>query len=136
MAAELQLLELLLAYPSFVRKVIAVVKPEDIIHADARRVLVELYGAYAAGLVPDFDALRERLTDRPDLIEAAARRQFTGLQMQEPDQWLGRILKRFEDMKVEAVQKQLKEQLASASGDEAIELLRRLQQTQEKKNRG
>jgi DNA primase len=136
MAAELQLLELLLAYPSFVRKVIAVVKPEDITHADARRVLVELYAAYAAGLVPDFDALRERLTDRPDLIEAAARRQSTGLQMQEPDQWLARILKRFEDMKVEAVQKQLKEQLGSASGDEAIELLRRLQQTQEKKNRG
>ena len=137
LAAELQLLELLLAHPGFVPQAAVAVSPEQVTHTGIQRILAELYAAHTAGLVPDIDALRERLADRPDLFEAAAQRQFIGQQMREPEQWLGRILKRFDDMKAEALQKNVKDQLASASGDEATELLRRLQQARhDKKNAG
>ena len=135
LAAELQLLELLLAHPAFVPQASVAVGPEQVTHTGIRRILTELYAAQAAGLVPDIDALRERLADRPDLFEAAAQRQFIGQSMREPEQWLGRILRRFEEMKTEALRKSVKEQLASANEDEATELLRRLQETQ-KKNAG
>jgi DNA primase len=134
-AAELQLLELLLAHPGFVPQASVAVKPDKITHTGVRRILEELFAVHAAGRVPDIDSLRERLADRPDLFEAAARRQFVGQQMREPEQWLGRILKRFEEMETEAVRRSVKDQLAAANDDEATELLRRLQETQ-KKNAG
>ncbi|HVL15064.1 MAG TPA: hypothetical protein VM529_21010 [Gemmata sp.] len=132
LAAELQLLELLLAHPAFVPQAAAAVNPEQVTHTGIRRILTELFAAQSAGLVPDIDALRERLADRPDLFEAAAQRQFIGQSMREPEQWLGRILKRFDEMRREAESRRVKEQLASASDDEATELLRRLQQTRKK----
>ncbi len=133
LAAEYQLLELVLAHPGFVPQASVAVTPQQVTHTGIRRILTELYTAHTIGLVADIDSLRERLADRPDLFDAAIKRQFIGQQMREPEQWLARILKRFEEMKVEAEQKLVKEQLASAGEDEAVELLRRLQQTQDKK---
>ncbi|HSQ54897.1 MAG TPA: toprim domain-containing protein, partial [Gemmata sp.] len=130
LAAELQLLELLLAHPGFVSQAAGAVDPEQITHSGIRRILTELYSAHMAGMVPDIDVLRERLTDRPDLFEAAAQRQLIGQSMREPEQWFGRILKRFDDMKADVERKQVKDRLASANPDEAVELLRRLQKTQ------
>jgi DNA primase len=136
-AAEMQFLELLLAHPLFVGKAVAAVTPEQITHPDAKRVLVEMYAVHAVGMTPDMDALRERLQDRPDLFEAAERRRFVGQHMQEPEEWLNRILRRFAELRAEAEQRAVKEQLASASADEAVELLRKLQQTGgKKKNAG
>ena len=54
-----------------------------------------------------------------------------GEQMQDRGEWLARLLKRFTDMKAQAAAKTVKEQLAVATDEqEAVELLRKLQQTQ------
>jgi len=79
------------------------------------------------------DWLREQLLDRPDLFESAQKLQFVGHQMQERERWLGRLLQRFADMKVEAEERSLKEQLSGAASEQAVELLRKLQQLHERK---
>src|SRR5262249_28429781 len=132
-AAERQLLEIVLADPGLVPKAMVALTPEELTHSGLRRMLTELYSAQTSGAVPDVDALRERLTDRPDLFDAALKLQFAGQFMQERERWLTRLLKCFADLKAEAEQRLLKEQLAGASDEQAIELLRRLQQAHEKK---
>jgi DNA primase len=131
-AAEKQLVELLLADPALVPVAAAQLAPDEITHTGLRRILSELYAVHASGAVPDLEALRVRLEDRPDLFEAAASRLHpVGQQMQDREQWLARLLKRFADMKAQAAAKTVKEQLASATDEQqAIELLRKLQQTQ------
>ena len=71
-------------------------------HSGLRRLLSELYRSQAAGAVPDLDWLREQLIDRPDLFEWAMKHQFIGQQMQEREQWLGRLLRRFTEMKAKS----------------------------------
>jgi len=110
-----------------------VIAPEELTHTGLRRLLSELYRSQAAGAVPDLDWLREQLLDRPDLFEWAMNGQFIGQQMQDREQWLGRLLKRFADMKVEAEQRALKEQLAASDADQTVELLRKMKQAYEKK---
>ena len=93
----------LLADPGLVPKAAAAIAPEELTHTGLRRMLAELYShpRRRRGR-PTSTALRERLLDRPDLFESAQKLQFVGQQMQEREQWLGRLLKRFADMKVEA----------------------------------
>jgi DNA primase len=131
-AAEKQLVELLLADPALVPVAAAQLAPEELTHTGLRRILSELYAVHAGGAVPDLEALRVRLDDRPDLFEAAASRLHpVGQQMQDREQWLARLLKRFADMKAQAAARTVKEQLATATDEEQeIELLRKLQQTQ------
>ena len=128
-SAERQLLEVLLAEPELVPTAAASLTPEEISHTGLRRMLAELYALHAAGQVPDMDALRVRLIDRPDLVDAAMKLQFVGRQMTDRPEWLTRILARFAEMGVETEKKALKAQLASGAVDEtqALELLRRLQ---------
>ncbi|VTR98079.1 dna primase : DNA primase OS=Planctomyces limnophilus (strain ATCC 43296 / DSM 3776 / IFAM 1008 / 290) GN=Plim_0213 PE=3 SV=1: zf-CHC2: Toprim_N: Toprim_4 [Gemmata massiliana] len=132
-AAERQLVELLLSDPTLVAVAAPNVTPEEITHSGLRRILTELLTAQSAGMVPDLEALRERLNDRPDLFEAAQTLQFVGQQMQDREQWLSRLLKRFSEMKAEAEAKKAKELLTGASDAETIELLRRIQQTRQPK---
>ncbi len=132
-AAERQLVELLLSDPTLVTAAAPNVTPEEITHSGLRRILTELFTAQSAGMVPDLEALRERLNDRPDLFEAAQTLQFVGQQMQDREQWLNRLLKRFSEMKAEAEAKKAKELLTGASDAETIELLRRIQQTRQPK---
>ncbi|AMV27915.1 DNA primase [Gemmata sp. SH-PL17] len=132
-AAERQLVELLLSDPTLVAAAAPNVTPEEITHSGLRRILTELFTAQSAGMVPDLEALRERLNDRPDLFEAAQTLQFVGQQMQDREQWLSRLLKRFGEMKAEAEAKKAKELLTGASDAETIELLRRIQQTRQPK---
>lgn len=127
--AEMQLLELVLAHPRFIPEAARAVALERVSHSGLRRVLRELYALQATGATPDADALRERLHDRPDLYDAALKRLFVGQHMQEPEQHLGRILRWFGKQATEAEQRAVAAQLkAGADGDEANELLRRLQQ--------
>jgi DNA primase len=126
---ERQLLELLLADPTLVPRAAAAIAPEELAHTGLRRMLGELYAVQAAGGAPDIDALRERLPDRPDLFDAALKLQYVGQHMQDRDQWLGRVLKRFTELKIEAEKRAVAERLKTAEDDEAVELLRRLQQT-------
>ena len=124
-----------LASPWLVPSAAAALSPDDISHSGLRRMLAELYSIQAAGLAPDMDSLRERLLDCPELFESAKRLHEVGHQVdRESDarsEWLGVILKRFTDMRIQAEERRLREQLGSQSADEdsAVELLRRLQQT-------
>ncbi len=135
-ATERQLLEIVLADPSLVPKAATVIAPEEVSHSGLRRMLAELYATQAEGRVPDIDALRERLADRPDLFESSQKLQFVGQHMQDRDQWLGRILKRFAELKVEAEQQAISAKLSAATDEETIELLRRKQEAGTRKNAG
>ena len=115
-AAEKQLVEILLADPGLVPKAAAAMAPDELTHSGLRRILSELYRSQAAGAVPDLDWLREQLLDRPDLFDAVIKLQHVGQEMQEREQWLGRLLKRFAEMKVKAEERSLKDQLAASSG--------------------
>ena len=133
--AEQDLLQILLADPGLLPRAAAAIIPEAISHSGLRRILAELYAAQAAGAVPDLDYLRERLSDRPDLFDAAVRLQALGHDMKDREPWLSKTLKRIEELKTEAQQKKLKEQITGASGDEAKELLRKIQMNYLKKKR-
>ncbi len=126
--AERQLLQLLLADPGLTPRAAQAVSPDDITHTGLRRLLAELYTAQAAGLVPDLDALRERLNDRPDLFEAAVKLHYVGQYVNPKDQWLTRVLKRFTELKADAERRKLLTQLPGASEDQVNELFRKLHQ--------
>lgn len=136
--AQLNLVELLLAHPAFVAEAVAVVHPDEFTHADARRVLQELYDVHAAGVVPDMDRLRERLADRPDLFAAAERRRFIGQHMQEPEQNVARILGWFARQKRESEERSLTARLKSdeLTPDEAREVMTRLKEIQQRRTAG
>lgn len=130
-AAERQLVELLLADPALVPAAATQLTAEEITHSGLRRILTELYAIHAAGAVPDLEALRARLDDRPDLFDVAAYRLTpVGQAMQDRAEWLNRLLKRFAELKAEATAKSVTQRLASASDEEAMELFRQLQKTQ------
>lgn len=130
-AAERQLVELLLADPALVPAAATRLAPEELTHSGLRRILSELYAIHAAGAVPDLEALRARLEDRPDLFNAAAYTLYpVGQTMQDREQWLARLLNRFAELKAAVAARSVKEQLATATDEQAIELLRQLQQTQ------
>jgi DNA primase len=117
--AERQLVELLLADPGLVPVAAAQVKPEEVTHSGLRRLLSDLYAIHTAGAVPDIEALRARLEDRPDLFDAAEKLLFVGQQMNDREQWLQRVLKVFAELKAKAKANALKEQLAAAPDDDA-----------------
>ncbi len=136
-AAENQLAQLLLADPGLVPVAAAQLTPEEITHTGLRRIVSELFAIHATGTVADLEALRVRLDDRPDLFDVAAHKlQFVGQQMQDREQWLARLLKRFAEMKADAEANRAKELLTNASDEETMELLRRIQQTQPKRSAG
>ena len=125
--AERQLLELLLAEPVLVPSAIGKISPNQISHTGLRRMLAELYGLQESGQSPDLDALRVRLIDRPDLVEAAQRLQFVGLHTQDRPDYLRRVIHWFDGQQIEAEKKALKDQLAAGADDEqAKELLRQM----------
>ncbi len=129
-SVERQLVELLLADPGLVPTAAFAVTPDDLTHTGLKRILGEMYAIQAAGAVPDLDALRERLGDRPDLYDAAQKLHFVGASMgREPEEraeWLKRVLTRFSDLKAEADRRRVRDALA-AGADDAAELLRLLQ---------
>lgn len=130
-ACEKQLIELLLADPGLVPTAAFAVTPDEVTHTGLRRILGEMYAIQAAGAIPDLDALRERLGDRPDLYDAAQKLHFVGTSMgREPEEradWLKRVLKRFADLKAEAERRRVRDALAAGT-DDAAELLRLLKE--------
>lgn len=130
MSAEMQLLDLLLAYPEYLEKSRSTVLAEELAHSGLRRLLEELYAIHDRKQTPDMDILRERLHDRPDLYDAAEKRRFVGLHTSEPELNLARVLEFFGKQKRQAEEKALTTKLKGGSldHDEAAELLRKLQQ--------
>ena len=126
--AEKQLLELLLAEPVLVGMAVGEIGPDSLSHTGLRRLLTELYAIHNAGQVPDLDALRVRLVDRPDLMEAAQRLQFVGRHTPDRPDYLKRVLDWFAARHTAAEKKALKDRLAEgADDDQTADLLRRLQ---------
>jgi DNA primase len=128
------LIRLLIVDPGLVPLAAAAVHPEDVEHSGIRRLLSEMYAAWTAGRVPDLDVLRERLTDRPDLFDSLVSQAEVGRQIEDRAQKLQGVIAAFQRVKVEAEEKDLSTALkASQDPDEQRELMRRLQQTHEKK---
>ncbi|MBA2226582.1 DNA primase [Thermogemmata fonticola] len=127
--AEKQLVEILLADPALLPQACAVWPAEAMRHPRLRRILSELYAIHHSGGIPDLDALRERLFDRPDLYDDACRLHLVGQHMQDRGQWLQRVLQRLQELRLAAERQALKEQLAAADAEQAVALLRRWQQT-------
>jgi DNA primase len=127
--AERQLLELLLASPELIPTAMRSMTADAISHTGLQRMLRELYSLHESGQPADMDALRIRLIDRPDLVEAARQLQHVGRQMIDRPEWLKRILNSFEERRAEGEKAALKARLSSGTMDEAeaIELLRRIQ---------
>ena len=135
--AELELVELLLAHPRFVAEAVAAVQPAEFTHADARRVLDELYALHAAGVVPDMELLRDRLADRPDLYERAERRRFIGEQVKEPEQNLALRLRWFAAQRLLAEERALMDRIRAGdlSPEEQAEVSAKLRDLKDRKKR-
>lgn len=126
--AERQLLELLLAEPVLVGLAAEQLAADAISHSGLRRMLAELYAIREAGQFPDLDALRVRLIDRADLVEAAIRLQFVGRHTPDRPDYLKRVLGWFATRTADAEKKALKDRLAEGADEsQTVDLLRRLQ---------
>ncbi|MBA4188605.1 MAG: DNA primase [Planctomycetaceae bacterium] len=131
------LVRLLIAEPGLVATAAAGIRPEDVEHTGIRRMLTEMYGAWEAGQVPDIDVLRERLADRPDLFASLLTQAEVGRQLEERDKKLQGVIADFRRVKTEVASKALKAELQGAQSEEQVEnLLRKLQQTHDKKTAG
>jgi DNA primase len=126
---ERQLLELVLAEPDLISVAKQRVPIETIQHTGIQRMLSELYALNDAGQRADLDALRVRMIDRPDLVQAAMTRQHVGLQSKERPEKLLKVMDGFDRIKKETEQRAVKEALALGPADEqaTLELLRRIQ---------
>jgi DNA primase len=123
---ERELLEVLLAEPTLVPLAMAVVRPEEIAHPDARRLLAGLYQLQSEGEPPTVDGLRVRL--EADLAEGALKLQDVGRRHPEREAWLRRLLAHFEERRARPAKQELQNQLHAASDHAAaLELLRQLQ---------
>ncbi len=126
---ERQLIEALLAEPVLVTKAYAEVPIDEVKHPGLKRILTEMYGLMAIGEVPDLDALRMRLIDKPKLADFALRALEVGQKNLDCAAWLEQVLQAFRARRSAKTSGELKSQLKSATDPEsAMELLRKLQE--------
>src|SRR5262249_5940738 len=122
---ERELLEVLLAEPSFVTLAAQEVNPDQLKHLGLRRLLQELYRLQAAGHVPDLDQIRLRI-DNPELAEHALLLEEKGRMHANRRAWFERLLAIFSERRLAGAKQEIRNQLQAASDhDEALELLRR-----------
>jgi DNA primase len=125
---ERQLLELLLADPQLVPMAAAEVAPEHLQHPGLRSLLDGMYRLQAEGVTPDLDQLRARI-DNPPLLSAALRLQEVGRSERERPARVQQLLEVFRKRRVLPIIQELHNQLHAATDhDQAVELLRRLQE--------
>jgi DNA primase len=124
------LIRLLIAEPELVPVAAQEVRPEEVNHTGVRRILAEMYAVWERGQVPDIEALRVRLEDRPDLFESLLTQAEVGRQLEERPKKLQDVIANFRRLKAQATAQSVKEQLAAATDEQAVELLRQLQKTQ------
>jgi DNA primase len=127
-AIERQLLEILLAEPLLVPTAMPSIPLDRVQHTGLKRILAELYALHDLGHPADLDGLRLKLTDRPDLLDAAAKLQYVGRQMNERGEWLKRIVAHFADRETWLGRHAVRQELANATDEAAaMALLRKLQ---------
>jgi DNA primase len=126
-AWEKQLLEIVLAEPGLVAKLVGEIKPDDIGHPGLRFILQEFYLLYAVGTMPDLDLVRPRI-ENPNLVAAAFELQERGRQVPNRAGYLEGLLAEFRNRREQARKQELQNQLhAARDHDAALELLRQLQ---------
>jgi DNA primase len=127
---ERQLVEALLAEPVLTAKAKAEVSIEEISHPGLQRILTEMYTLLGMGIVPDIDALRMRLIDKPKLADFALRALEVGQKNLDRLAWLQQVLQAFRTRRMAKTSGALKSQLKSTTAPEdALDLLRKLQET-------
>jgi DNA primase len=125
---ERQLLQLLLADPQLVPMAAAEVAPEHIQHPGLRCLLDGLYRLQAEGNTPELDQLRVRI-DNPPLLNAALQLQEVGRTERDRPARVQQLLEVFRKRRVLPIIQELHNQLHAATDhDQAVELLRRLQE--------
>ncbi|MFL5339487.1 MAG: DNA primase [Gemmataceae bacterium] len=125
---ERQLVQLLLANPTFVPAAMAEIRLDEITHPSARKIVGGLYNLQAEGEPPDLDGLRARLTDAK-LTDAAMRLQSIGRESTaDRPEWFRQLVAAFESLRHRDAKQELKNQLtAAADYATELELLRRVQ---------
>jgi len=104
----------------------ASVRPDEVAHPEARRLLEGLYQLHSAGEPPTLDQLRAHLD--ASLAEKALKLQDIGRRHPDREAWLRRLLARFEERRTRPVKQELQNRLHAASDHlAALELLRQLQ---------
>ena len=127
-AVERQLLEIILAEPVLVSTARESIPLERLQHTGLKRILEELYNLHELDHPADLDGLRLKLSDRPDLLDAAARLQYVGRQMNDRPEWLKRIVTHFAEHEKKAGRNEVHRELAATSDEAAaMALLRKLQ---------
>jgi DNA primase len=125
---EKQLLEVLLADPALVPAARDEVKAGEIDHLGLRQLLAGLYALHAEGEPPTLDLLRARLDDSR-LAEAALKLQDVGRANPDRGATLRQLLAEFRRRRLQPEKQELQNRLNAASNhEEAVELLRRLQE--------
>ena len=127
--AERQLLEILLAEPMLVSTAKSKLNLELITHSGLQRILKEMYTLLDRGQMPDLDALRIQLIDRPDLVDAALRLQYVGRQTDDRTKYLNEVFDYFTRQHSDRHRQMAKAQLTHDGLDEQqrLDLLRQIQ---------
>lgn len=125
---ERELLEVLLADPNLVATARVEVAVEEIRHPGLQRMLAELYQLADDGEEPGLDALRLRISDRPQLADFALRMQEVGRWHKDRGVWLDQILTAFRSRRTKLAARELQSQLSAADNHTAaMDVLRQLQ---------
>ena len=123
---ERELVELLLAEPTFVAQAIAQVPPEEMEHTGLRKAIEALYLLHAEGQPSDLDHLHGRL-DNERLWDKLHDLQQNGLEYPDRPHVFQKVLERFRERKElrrkQAIQNQIQDATDPAA---ALDLLRKL----------
>jgi DNA primase len=127
---ERELLELLLAEPTFVSQATSQVPPAEMEHPGLRKIIEALYSLHAQGLTPDLDHLHGRL-DNERLWDSVQKLQDRGLEYPDRPLVFQRVLERFRERKELRRRQAIKNQMQDATDPAtALELLRKLNEQQ------
>jgi DNA primase len=124
---ERQLLELLLAEPSFTPKALEKMPAEEIEHPGLRHLLEVMYRMHQKGITPNLDVIRLEIGN-PELAEYAFQMQEIGRREKDKAGWFDRLMVEFGRRRTEPVKLAIQNQLQTAQNHEqALEHLRKLQ---------
>ena len=124
---ERELMEILLAEPTYVSQAVSQVPPEEIEHPGLRKVIEALYLLHADGLPTDLDHLHGRL-DNEKLWQKLHDLQQNGLDYPDRPLVFQRVLTRFRERKEQRRKHAIQNQIQDATDPAAaLALLRKLQ---------
>jgi DNA primase len=124
---ERELLELLLAHPSYLPEAMGLIAVDELTHPIGRQLYQMLGELHARGEPADVDGLRLAGCE-PALVRKAMSLREVGLHNQAPGDWLTRIAAAFARQRAKRTQLEVQKHLQAADHASAVELLKRIQQ--------